>query len=219
MREVIGTGWLLVLGLSWAAAGCRQEAKEAGVQVERIAEETASRAGVHPASKKQRRVGTETTATPPAAKARAGTVGRTGSAIEVQGATGNQPSAPSNESGRDEEWVWEPPARQGKRGGGRQHPPSIDIEACQRYGRQACRCRDPKRGEALCAGAVEVLRTWKRMLEWPEESRLTREERAQGGRRSLEPTRQAIEQQAEEACKEGLREVRRLCRNEAAGSD
>ncbi len=211
-------GWkvrvALLLGLVAGTGACRQEASEASVEVEGLVERTARQAGASPSGARGSREGVETGAatTGRGSGARGSVLRRSAvSAVEVQGSSGRGPGAEARRGTGDDDWVWEPPGRKAKGRGGRPRPPSIGIESCERYGRLACRCRDPRRGEALCAGAVEVIRTWKRMLEVPEETPLDESERRQGGSRGLDPARKAIEEQAEAACREGLREVRRLC--------
>lgn len=57
------------------------------------------------------------------------------------------------------------------------------------------------------------------MLDMPSEEDLRPSEKARGGARGLGPAREAVRAEAERACKQALREVRKLCRSSVTTRD
>ncbi len=212
----VACGLVLLVGLP----ACSGEQAPEGPQVTPLG-------GQGRAPEGERKKARSTMDTPPSAIARGPVTGRAGlgsasrpSAVDIPSSTATGVGGGGARAADDDDWVWQPAGgAHGGGGGGRPRPPRLDIEACDRYGRVACNCKDPLRGEAACRGAVEVLRTWKRMLDMPSEEDLRPAEQARGGARGLGPAREAVRAEAEQACKEALREVRKLCRGSVTTRD
>ena len=213
----VACGLVLLVGLP----ACSGEQAPEGPQVTPLG-------GQGSAGQAERKKARPAADTPPSAIARGPVTGRAGGGVAVRPSAVDIPTGTATGVGGggartadgDDDWVWQPAGgvRSGG-GGGRPRPPRLDIEACDRYGRVACNCKDPLRGEAACRGAVEVLRTWKRMLDMPSEDDLRPTERARGGARGLGPAREAVRAEAERACREALREARKLCRGSVTTRD